>query len=182
MAKFNSVVITNEGQKILFKAIAGTYKIHFTAMAFGAGAHPDGENLAALTELDDERQRVLITDSTITTEDSIVVKATVDNSMVQTGYRMREIGIFCMDSDDENSDETMYAVATAIIPDYMPESTGSSSPMEFAYQFALGVGNASEVTIEAGGNGYYTQEEVDALLSNFYTKTQIDEMLSQIHE
>ena len=54
--------------------------------------------------------------------------------------------------------------------------------MEFSYQLGLGVGDASSVTIQAGGNGYYTQAEVDALLANYYTKAQIDAMLAPAQE
>lgn len=182
MARYNPVVITNAGQQIIFQAIAGNYSICFTTMAFGAGEHADNENLAALTELTDERQRVSITDSAIVTADSIVVKAKVDNSSLLTGYRVREVGIFCENADDANSEETLYAIVTAQIPDYMSEGTQGAAPTEFAYQFGLGVGNASSVTIQAGGNGYYTQAEVDALLENYYTKAQIDAMLSPQEE
>lgn len=183
MAKYNSVIITNKGQEILFKAIAGTYQINFTAIAFGAGEHADSENLAALTDLDDERQRVQITGSAVVTDSSVVVKATVSNAELLEGYRIREIGIFCNNGNDNESDEILYAIVTASIPDYMPASAENSSPMEFSYQFGLGVGDASEVTIQAGGNGYYTQAEVDALLStNYYTKAQIDAMLAPAQE
>ena len=182
MARYNPVIITDEGQEILFKAIAGTYSISFTAMAFGAGEHADSENLAALTELDDERQRVQITGSVITTDSSIVIKAAVNNAALLEGYRIREIGIFCKDGDDAESDEVLYAIVTAAIPAYMPAHEENSSPMEFSYQFGLGVGDASSVTIQAGGNGYYTQAEVDALLANYYTKAQIDAMLAPAQE
>lgn len=178
MARYNHVVITDAGQAILFRAIAGAYSIRFTAMAFGAGEHAADENLAAMTALDNERQRVSITDAAAVSEDSIVVKARVDNAQLLQGYYIREIGIYCDNADDNDSDETLYAVVTAAIPDYMTEGSQDAAPMEFAFQFALGVGSAGEVTIAAGGNGYYTQAEVDALLANYYTKAQVDALLS----
>ena len=182
MARYNPVVITNTGQQILFRAIAGTYRIQFTEMAFGAGEHADGENVAVMTELSDERQRVPVTDSAVATQNSVVVKARVDNSSLLAGYRIREIGIFCRNADDANSEDELYAVVIAPIPDYMMESTQGEAPMEFSYQFGLGVGAASQVVIQAAANGYYTQAEVDALLENYYTKEQVDALLNQSPE
>ena len=178
MARYNPVVITNAGQQILFRAIAGTYRIQFTEMAFGAGECADTENVAAMTELDDERQRVAVSDATISTASSVIVKARVDNSSLHEGYRVREIGIYCKNADDANSDVELYAVVIATIPDYMMEGTQDAAPMEFSYQFALGIGAASQVVIQSTANGYYTQAEVDALLTNYYTKAEIDALLN----
>ncbi len=178
MAKYNSVVITNAGQQVLFEALSSTYKIRFTAMAFGAGKHFDGD-LAALTQLEDERQRVAITDAAVYSSDSVTVKARLDNTSLATGYRINEIGIYCRDaSGDSSPNEVLYAVVTAAVADYMPAEEQGAPPVEFAYQFGLAVGVASEVTVEAAGNGYYTQDEVDALLENYYTKAEIDALLN----
>ena len=177
MAKYNSLIITDAGREIIFAALAGNYRIQFTSMAFGAGEHADDENLAALTQLSDERQRADITDAVTQTANSVIVKANIDNSELQSGYRVREIGIFCQNADDADPTETLYAVITAEIPDYMPTPSQNSAPVMFAYQFGLGVSAASEVTIVAGGDGYYTQAEINEMFTDYYTKEQIDDLL-----
>ena len=59
----------------------------------------------------------------------------------------------------------------------MPKAD-ESAPLEFSYQFSLGVCNSADVIIEAPGNGYYTQAEVDELLKNYYTKSEIDALIN----
>lgn len=181
MAKYNSLIITDAGREIIFAALAGNYRIRFTAMAFGAGEHADDENLAALTQLSDERQRVDITDAVTQTLNSVIVKASIDNSELQSGYRVREIGIFCQNADDAESEETLYAVITAEIPDYMPTPAQNSAPVMFSFQFGLSVNDASEVTIIAGGDGYYTQAEINELFTEYYTQADINELFTDYY-
>lgn len=179
MASYNPVVITDKGQEALFKSIAGQYGIQFTTISFGAGDHADSEDLTKLTALSDARQTVPVTSLVIPATDSVIVKARVNNNNLQSGYRIKEIGVFCKDGNDANSDTILYAIITTAIPDYMPAIVGNEAPTEFSYSFGLGVGNASTVTIQnSSSTGYYNQAEVDALLANYYTKSQIDEMLS----
>ena len=179
MARYNPIVITDEGQSIIFQALAGTYTIDFTAVAFGSGEHASDEDLTKLTELDDEKQRVPVSGIAVPTSDSVIVNARVDNTNLIAGYRIREVGIFCKDGSDINSEAVLFAIATAAIPDYMPEIAEGEAPTEFSYKFGLGVGSASSVIISGGGmNGYYNKAEIDALFANYYTKAQIDEMIS----
>lgn len=179
MAKYNSVIITDKGQEIIFKSLAGTYNINFSAVAFGSGVHADDEDLSKITELNNEKQRVPVSGVVVPSTDSIIINARIDNRNLNTGYQIREIGIFCNDGNDINSETVLYAIVTATIPDYMPEIIQGEMPTEFSYKFGLGVGDTSSVTIADGElNGYYNKAEIDALLGNYYTKDQINEMLN----
>lgn len=177
MAKFNNVIITNEGQKVLFSAIAGEYKMKFTSMAFGAGVYEKYDDVYNINSLKDEKQRVSITRKTDISSDSISVQAQISNAELTQGYQIREVGIFVKNENDANSSEILYAIVIAQIPDYMPKAD-ESTPLEFSYQFSLGVSNSADVIIEAPGNGYYTQAEVDELLKNYYTKSEIDALIN----
>lgn len=164
MAEYRPVVITNEGQRVLFKAINGKYRLKFTSMAFGSGSYESSDTGVNLTALKREKQRVDIQKIKTQNDTTVIIQSNVSNKDITEGYYLTEVGIYVKNADDESSGETLYAVAIATVPDFMSAYNGTV-PLEFILSFYITVNNAADVTIEAIGSPMayldevYTKEE-----------------------
>ena len=106
MAEFSKLVITNKGQALLAKMIAGEGSVEFTKVSASSTAYTDAQ-LEGLTSLSNVKQTSLISKITRTNGVAIKVEAAFTNTELTAGYYMKALGLYAVDPDDG---EILYAV------------------------------------------------------------------------
>ena len=144
MAEFSKLVITNKGQALLAKMIAGSGNIEFTKVSASSTAYTDSQ-LEGLTSLSNVKQTSLISKVTRTNEVAIKVEAAFTNTELKTGYYMKALGLYAVDPD---AGEILYAVTRETSGNcYMPAYNGITVSGAYV-QLVTTVGNAENVSLE----------------------------------
>lgn len=144
MAEFSKLVITNKGQALLAKMIAGSGNIEFTKVSASSTAYTDAQ-LEGLTSLSNVKQTSLISKVTRTNEVAIKVEAAFTNTELTAGYYMKALGLYATDPDDG---EVLYAVTRETSGNcYMPAYNGITVSGAYV-QLVTTVGNAENVSLE----------------------------------
>lgn len=144
MAEFSKLVITNKGQALLAKMIAGSGNIEFTKVSASSTAYTDAQ-LEGLTSLSNVKQTSLISKVTRTNEVAIKVEAAFTNTELTAGYYMKALGLYAVDPD---VGEILYAVTRETSGNcYMPAYNGITVSGAYV-QLVTTVGNAENVSLE----------------------------------
>lgn len=144
MAEFSKLVITNKGQALLAKMIAGSGNIEFTKVSASSTAYTDAQ-LEGLTSLSNVKQTSLISKVTRTNEVAIKVEAAFTNTELKAGYYMKALGLYAVDPD---AGEILYAVTRETSGNcYMPAYNGITVSGAYV-QLVTTVGNAENVSLE----------------------------------
>ena len=144
MAEFSKLVITNKGQALLAKMIAGSGNIEFTKISASSTAYTDAQ-LEGLTSLSNVKQTSLISKVTRTNEVAIKVEAAFTNTELTAGYYMKALGLYAVDPD---AGEILYAVTRETSGNcYMPAYNGITVSGAYV-QLVTTVGNADNVSLE----------------------------------
>lgn len=147
MAEFSKLVITNNGQALLAKIIAGTAgtgDIEFTKVSTSSCAYTDAQ-LEGLTSLSNVKQTSLISKVTRTNEVAIKVEVAFTNTELTAGYYMKALGLYAVDPDEG---EILYAVTRETSGNcYMPAYNGITVSGAYV-QLVTTVGNAENVSLE----------------------------------
>lgn len=144
MAEFSGMYITNSGRDVIAKAITGKV-LKFTRCTAGSGLLPDGADFNTLQDLfnpvrDMEILEVEMTGHTGTAK--VLVRLT--NKELQTGFYLREIGLFAQDQD--TGQEILYGYCySGNTADFMPASDGPD-PVYYRFSLTVVVDQAKEVT------------------------------------
>ncbi len=159
MAEFSKLVITNKGQALIAKIIAGSGNIDFTKICTSSTTYTVGQ-LEALTSLTNVKQTSLISKVTRTNEVAIKVEAAFTNTDLTAGYYMRTIGLYAVDPD---VGEILYAVTTETSGNcYMPPYNGVTVSGAFV-QLVTTVGNADNVSLEVDAAAVATIGDIQDL-------------------
>lgn len=121
MAKFAGIELTNTGLSMLSKATGAGSKLTFTCFKLGSGQLADTDNTKTFTDL----KEPLLTAQVHGLKDQgnglVDISAIVSNSAVNTGFFVREVGIFAKLDDGA---EQLYAYANCgNYADYIPDKT-----------------------------------------------------------
>ena len=144
MAEFSKLVITNKGQALLAKMIAGSGNIEFTKVSASSTAYTDAQ-LEGLASLSNVKQTSLISKVTRTNEVAIKVEAAFTNTELTAGYYMKALGLYAVDPD---AGEILYAVTRETSGNcYMPAYNGITVSGAYV-QLVTTVGNAENVSLE----------------------------------
>lgn len=144
MAEFSKLVITNKGQALLAKMIAGSGNIEFTKVSASSTTYKDSQ-LESLTSLSNVKQTSLISKVTRTNDVAIKVEAAFTNTELTAGYYMRALGLYAVDPD---AGEILYAVTRETSGNcYMPAYNGITVSGAYV-QLVTTVGNAENVSLE----------------------------------
>lgn len=144
MAEFSKLVITNKGQALLAKMIAGEGSVEFTKVSASSTAYTDAQ-LEGLISLSNVKQTSLISKITRTNGVAIKVEAAFTNTELTAGYYMKALGLYAVDPDDG---EILYAVTRETSGDcYMPAYNGITVSGAYV-QLVTTVGNAENVSLE----------------------------------
>ena len=165
MADFFASVMTNAGAALLADALAGTAKIEFTYLAAGDGEYSEEErsteNLQIRTALKAQKQTVGFSSITKETETTVKLSAALDNEALESGYYVREIGLYAQDSLAATPTPILYSIAVARIADYLPPYNGYS-PTTIIENYHVAIDNSANVTIESGSGAYALAEDLEA--------------------
>lgn len=142
MAEFKQLIITDRGQALMAKMLAGTGNVQFTKISVSDTTYTDGQ-LPGLTALSSIKQSTLISKVLRTNNVAVQVEGAVTNSEVVSGYYMRTIGLYAIDPD---LGEILYAVTIASQAGYMPPYNGITVSGAY-FKLVTTVSNASNVSL-----------------------------------
>lgn len=158
MSEFRQLIITNKGQSLMAKLIAGKANVTFTKVAASATTYNDSQ-IPALAALSNIKQQVAVSKVTRINSVAVQVDAAMENSALTTGYYMNSIGLYANDPDDG---EILYAVAGANVGAYMPPYNGIT--VSGAYlKLVTTVSNASNVSMTVDPAAVATVGDINAL-------------------
>ena len=161
MAQYSKLVITNDGQALMAKMIAGSGNIDFTKICSSSTQYQENQ-LQGLTALNGIKQTTLVSKVSRTNNVTIKVEAAFSNVDLTTGYYMRTLGLYAVDPD---KGEILYAACVETTNNcYMPPY--NSVTVSAAYiQLYTTVGNAESVSLEVNPGAYATIGDIQALES-----------------
>lgn len=140
MAKFSNLVTTNAGLTMIAKAQAGQQLI-FTRVKLGDGSI-GSRNVATMTDIISPKMSANIQDVTIKAPGHAQMLFAVDNSALDVGFFVREIGIFA--KNGENGTEALYAYTNA--GDYTDYLSDKNTPLDaIEVKVDIIVGNTTNV-------------------------------------
>lgn len=142
MAEFRQLIITNKGQALMAKMIAGSGNVQFTKIATSSNVYSDSQILA-LTSLANVKQTTLISKVIRTNNVAVQVEGAITNAQLSTGYTMNTIALYALDPDEG---EIIYTACGASSPGYMPPYNGITTSGAF-FKLVTTVGNAENVTL-----------------------------------
>ena len=123
MAEFSQLIITNKGQALIAKVLAGTGDIEFTKVNTSETEY-QLNNLQNLTELTGIKQTSLVSKVSRTNDVAITVEAAFTNTGLTLGYYVKTLGLYATDPDEG---EILYAVAIEQSGNcYIPASNGTT--------------------------------------------------------
>lgn len=161
MAEFNKLTITNKGQALMAKLIAGKTTVEFTKVSSSTNVYTEAQILA-LTSLANIKQTVKISKITRTNNVAVQIEAAMENSNLTSGYNMNSIGLYAKDPDEG---EILYAVASVTTTDkgaYMPPFNGLSVSGAFL-KLTTTVSNSNNVSLTVDQAATATVGDIDDL-------------------
>lgn len=159
MAEFSKLVITNKGQALIAKMIAGEGNIDFTKISTSSTQY-ELNDLESLTALTNVKQTSLISKVTRTNDVAIKVETAFTNTDLTAGYYMRTLGLYAVDPDDG---EFLYAVTIETSGNcYMPPYNGITVSGAYV-QLVTTVGNADSVSLEVDAAAVATIGDIQEL-------------------
>lgn len=154
-----NLVITNKGQELVSKLIAGTTTATFTKIA-GSDHDYSDVSLEGVTELEDVKQTALVSKVSRTDLTLVEVLAALDNSLLTEGYYVKALGLYAKDGDGT---EILYAISIEpVTPDYLPAFSGKTVS-SITYRLKTKVDNSEQVTLEVNPGAYPTIEQLENL-------------------
>lgn len=166
-----NLVITNSGEELTAKLIAGTTTAAFTKIVASERDY-SGIDLKSLLELSDIKQTIFVSSVTRTDTTMIEVLAAMDNSELTTGYYTRALGVI---AEDANGNEILFAVSIETDnPSYLPPFSGKTVS-SVTYRLNIKVDNSEQVKIEVNPGAYPTLEQLNDVQNSIeiHTSNQI---------
>lgn len=142
MAEFKQLIITDRGQALMAKMLAGAGNVQFTKISVSDATYTDAQ-LPGLTALSSIKQSTLISKVIRTNNVAVQVEGAVTNTDLSSGYYMRTIGLYAIDPD---LGEILYAVTIATQAGYMPPYNGITVSGAY-FKLVTTVSNASSVSL-----------------------------------
>ena len=148
MPQYNKTVLTHAGLELAKRANAGQAKFGITRAVTSADdwSHKTVQDLEEVTTIPNIMQQgtIMDTDEVESSNSVIGVSLCFTNKNLSTGYQIRIIGLYVKEEGQEN--DFLYAVTTAITPEYMP-SFADKVLYKFNMQMYLVIGKAQAVNV-----------------------------------
>lgn len=148
MGQYNQAVITTAGQGLLAGVIASGKALAFTNAKTSTHIYPSG--LEALTDITDVMQTDAVSSATVMSNTQVKISTRFTNEGITAAYDINTIGIFAKAEGDTN--DTLFAVITAVTPDAMPKYT-TTNPVAYIYDITVGMSNADSITLNVSPTG-----------------------------
>lgn len=148
MSQYNKTVLTNAGLELAKRANAGQAKFEITRAVTSADdwSNKTIQDLEAVTAIPNIMQQGTIMDTEeVESNNSVIgVSLCFANKDLSTGYQIKIIGLYVKEEGQEN--DFLYAVTTAITPEYMPDFNDKVL-YRFNMQMYLVIGKAQAVNV-----------------------------------
>ena len=162
MSQYNKTVLTHAGLELAKRANAGQAKFGITRAVTSADdwSHKTVQDLEEVTTIPNVMQQgtIMDTDEVESNNSVIGVSLCFTNKNLSTGYQIRIIGLYVKEEGQEN--DFLYAVTTAITPEYMP-SFADKVLYRFNTQMYLVIGNAQSVNVVINDGTAVTHGQLD---------------------
>lgn len=161
MGAFKSAVITNKGQALLAKAIAGTADLEFTKIAVSENVLSG--DLASKTNIGTIKQSTKVASVIRQNTVNVKVSASFSNEKLTAGYYVRNIGLYAVDPTEG---EILYSISVAdereATADWMPPFNGIGVS-SLLVDLITAVSNASTVNVEVDPTALVTVTQLKEL-------------------
>lgn len=148
MSQYNKTVLTHAGLELAKRANSGQTKFGITRAVTSADdwSNKTVQDLEEVTTIPNIMQQgtIMDTDEVESNNSVIGVSLCFTNKNLSAGYQIRIIGLYVKEEGQEN--DFLYAVTTAIAPEYMP-SFADKVLYRFNTQMYLVIGNAQSVNV-----------------------------------
>lgn len=162
MSQYNKTILTHAGLELAKRANAGQAKFGITRAVTSADdwSHKTVQDLEEVTTIPNIMQQgtIMDTDEVESNNSVIGVSLCFTNKNLSTGYQIRIIGLYVKEEGQEN--DFLYAVTTAIAPEYMP-SFADKVLYRFNTQMYLVIGNAQSVNVVINDGTAVTHGQLD---------------------
>lgn len=162
MSQYNKTVLTHAGLELAKRANAGQTKFGITRAVTSADdwSNKTVQDLEEVTTIPNIMQQgtIMDTDEVESNNSVIGVSLCFTNKNLSTGYQIRIIGLYVKEEGQEN--DFLYAVTTAIAPEYMP-SFADKVLYRFNTQMYLVIGNAQSVNVVINEGTAVTHGQLD---------------------
>ena len=162
MSQYNKTVLTRAGLELAKRANAGQAKFGITRAVTSADdwSHKTVQDLEEATTIPNIMQQgtIMDTDEVESNNSVIGVSLCFTNKNLSTGYQIRVIGLYVKEEGQEN--DFLYAVTTAITPEYMP-SFADKVLYKFNMQMYLVIGKAQAVNVVINEGAAVTRTQFD---------------------
>lgn len=145
---YSDTIITKKGRELIAKLQVSGATTRFSSLVLGAGTDKLTEESIQLT---DQRQEFELDSAKVSLDapDKIELTASPNNIGLESGYTIREMGIYAQDPDKGN---ILYAVINtednSATYDQFPAYSGEEDYTEIIFRMEILVANAEEVTIQ----------------------------------
>lgn len=177
MSQYNKTVLTRAGLELAKRANAGQAKFGITRAVTSADdwSHKTVQDLEEVTTIPNIMQQgtIMDTDEVESNNSVIGVSLCFTNKNLSTGYQIKAIGLYVKEEGQEN--DFLYAVTTAITPEYMP-SFADKVLYRFNMQMYLVIGKAQAVSVVIDEGTAVTHSQFDKY------KGEVSEDLKRIEE
>ena len=147
MANFSTgYILTKAGEALAAKVAAGTTTLNITRMKIGDGTTDTMQDYLEQADIFSPKTSMIIGSKEPVEIDGAQIceiKATLDNSTVESGYTATELGLFANDTDGH---EILYAVAYDRDPIYIPAKSDATN-VTIEFDFYLYTATADQVTL-----------------------------------
>lgn len=156
-AAMQNLVITDSGEELVARLIAGTATAAFTKVSASDHDYSRVE-LKSLTGLEGIRQTVAVSGVSRAGAAMVEVLAAMDNSGVEAGYYTRALGLY---AEDGEGDEVLFGVSIETEnPFYLPPFCGKTVS-SITYRLNVKVDNSAQIKVEMNPGAYPTIEQVE---------------------
>lgn len=155
MGVYKKAIITDAGEALRARAVAGEVSMQFSHAKTSTYVYPDGTDLTKLTDLQEIRQTVIPSNVQITNDTLISVRSLFGNEQISEAYLIQNVGVYATDGENE----ILFAVCQAITPDQMPAYDGVA-PSSFIYNVQLTVSQAAQISLVINTAGTATTQDV----------------------
>lgn len=182
MAQFGGMVLTNAGRNVLAKALTGK-TLKFTRAWAGDGYLPENPDIATMTQVINPHIEMEIEEISIPPHiGTAKITVVLSNKELQTGFFLREIGLFAEDPDTLN--EVLYGYCnSADTADFMP-GYGGADTVYYRFDLTVIIDQAQNVTAIFSDNPLaVTHQQLDDRSDEIYKHVRKiqDFMQSQIN-
>lgn len=163
-----SLIVTDSGNELIAKVIAGETTISFTRIAVSDRDYSEID-VKQIKDLQQIKQTVPISKISRIDKNMIEVLAAVENRQVEEPYFVYALGIYAKDS---NENEILYGVSLCDEnPDYMPAYEGKVLS-GISYRLDIVVGDSEQVVLDVNPAAVATTLQVEQIENDLIRHTQ----------